>query len=301
MRVVAVAVVAFCVAAPAWAGGVPVELAVSGRTLWAVSDSGLSRFDTRSGASAAGPRTPYPYATRLASDGAAIWVASVANGYVSGAVSRIDRRTNRASTVLRLPHRPVWDVCAGGGVAWAPVGQRSGAGVFRLGDGAPRFIALEADRCAADRSGGWFTNGSRLVHVDRDGGTVRTVAHLAGASQLAVGENNVWVAGRDGIARISKRDGRVRTTRVSGTLNELAVGAGRVWAITLDVGGQRSRLLRLDPRSGRVTAGRRLPGAPSSIVERDGRVWIGGLDGFTPTLWRVSPATLAVRRVRALG
>src|SRR5207302_7115121 len=86
-------------------GGVPVQVAAVGSTLWTVSDSGLLGVDPASATIVARPVMPYPYPTRIAAAAESLWVASVANGYVSGSVSRIDGRTRRASTLLRWPRQ----------------------------------------------------------------------------------------------------------------------------------------------------------------------------------------------------
>jgi len=147
-----------------------VRLAVTGDFLWAVSNSGLSAFDTRRQRRVVVvARTPYPYTTRLAVSGRSVWVASIANGYSSGAVSRIDARTQRATTMLRLPHQPVWDICAGGGLVWALYGQGNNTRLARFGPTAhPHLRALHARAswCAADKSGVWITTaGGRLLHA----------------------------------------------------------------------------------------------------------------------------------------
>ena len=132
------------------------ELARVGSQLWTVSDVGLEAVDTRTGRVAAGPQTPYPYPVRIAAGAGALWVASVESGYLRGAVTRIDARTRRVSTALRLPRVPVYDVCAGGGSAWAIVGPSRRRRLARLGRRIA-FVRPGADPgwCAADRSGAW--------------------------------------------------------------------------------------------------------------------------------------------------
>jgi DNA-binding beta-propeller fold protein YncE len=299
----AVGLAALTVAAPALAGGVPVELAANGHTVWAVSDSGLTAVDTRTGVSLAVPRMPYPYPTRLAVSHGAVWVASIANGYVSGAVSRIDARTHRAATMLRLQRRPVWDVCAGGGVVWAIFGSGDDPQLARL-NGAARFrgIALRTQTvwCVADRRGAWITTADgRLLHVDARTAAVTTAAHIHGAFSIAAGAGRVWVSAGGAVASVDERTSRVQRFATGGTVDAITVGSSHVWLLTRR--GGRSSLLRLDPTTGRVESRRRLPGSPTAVVASGGRLWIGGLDaGRIPTLWRADPETLVVRRVATL-
>jgi hypothetical protein len=299
----AVGLAALTVAAPALAGGVPVELAASGHTVWAVSDSGLTAVDTRTGVSLAGPRMPYPYPTRLAVSHGAVWVASIANGYASGAVSRIDARTHRAATMLRLQRRPVWDVCAGGGVVWAIFGSGDDPQLARL-NGATRFrgISLRTQTvwCVADRRGAWITTADgRLLHVDARTAAVTTAAHIHGAFSIAAGAGRVWVSAGGAVASVDERTGRVQRFATGGTVDAIAVGIGHVWLLTRR--GARSSLLRLDPTTGRAESRRRLPGSPTAVLASGSRLWIGGLDvARIPTLWSVDPETLVVRRVATL-
>jgi len=300
---VAVGIAALTVAASALAGGVPIELAASGHMVWAVSDAGLSAVDARTGVSRAAPRTPFPYATRLAVSRGAVWVASIANGYVSGAVSRIDARTHRAVTMLRLPRWPVWDVCAGGGVVWAIFGPGNDQQLVRF-NGATRSrpipLRTQTVWCVADGRGAWITTADgRLLHADVHTASVTTAAHIHGAFDIAVGAGGVWVSAGVAVARVDERTGRVERYATGGTVNAIAVGSGRVWLVTRREG--RSSLLRLNATTGLVEGRRRLSGSPTAVLVSGDRVWIGGLDaGRVPTLWSADPQTLAVRRVAVL-
>ncbi|MDX6439452.1 MAG: hypothetical protein QOF45_2035 [Gaiellaceae bacterium] len=282
------------------------QLAATSNAVWAVSDSGLSVFDTRKQRSVVVvPRTPYPYTTRLAVSGRSVWVASIANGYISGAVSRIDARTQRATTMLWLPHQPVWDLCAGGGLVWALYGQGNNTRLARFGPAAhPNFTALHARAswCGADKSGVWITTADgRLLHVDPKTDAITNIAKIRGAFTIEAGGGSVWVGAGAGVARFDERSRRVQTFATGSTVEALAIGANRIWVLTTNRRG-RSTLLRLDPATGHVQARQRLAGSPTDIHESDAHVWVGGLDaGRTPTLWAVEPNTLNVRRVLSLG
>jgi hypothetical protein len=302
----AAVLVALTFTGPALAGGVPVQLAATGHLLWAVSDSGLTAFDTRTRTRVVvRSTTPYPYTTRLAASGGSVWVASIANGYISGAVSRIDARTHRARTMLRLAHQPVWDVCAGGGLVWALYGPGSNTRLARFGrPGHPHFIALHTrtNWCAADEFGVWITTADgRLLHVDPSGDAVATVAHIRGAFTLEAGGGSVWVAAGMRVVRYDERSHRVLSFATGSTVGALSIGAARIWVLTANRRGQ-STLLRLNPITGRIQARRRLTGSPMDVRESEAHVWLGGLDARrTPTLWTIEPDTLKERRVASLA
>jgi hypothetical protein len=306
VAITATVLVAVTLPASARAGGVPVQLAATGHLLWAVSDSGLSAFDTRTQKRVVvRPTTPYPYAMRLAASSGSVWVASIANGYISGAVSRIDARTQRAKTMLRLAHQPVWDLCAGGGLVWALYGPGSNTRLARFGPAAhPHFIALHTrtNWCAADKSGVWITTADgRLLHVDPRADAVATVAHIAAAVTLAAGGGSVWVGAGTRVVRYDESSHRVQSIATGSTVDTLAIGAARIWVLTTNRRGQ-STLLRLNPITGRIQARQRLAGSPTDVHESDAHVWLGGLDARrTPTLWTIEPDTLKQRRVASLA
>jgi hypothetical protein len=287
------------------AGGVPVQVVPVGSTLWTVSDEGLLAVDPASGRVVARPATPYPYAIRIATGPGRLWVASVENGYRSGAVSRIDGRTHRVSTRLRLPRQGVYDVCAAGSFAWAIVGRSYGRRIVRFAEsgGRPRFVAprLEPAWCAADADGAWVSaQDARLLHIDARSGAVSSSWACVGIGQLATGRGAVWATCRDSIARIDERTKAVVRIPLAGIPGAVAVGVTGVWALAYDPKG-RSWLFRIDPRSNRVTARRPLAGTPTTTLEWRGALWIGGLDAKrNAVLLRLDPRSLAVRRTISL-
>jgi hypothetical protein len=289
--------------AVARAGGVPVQVVAVGSTLWTVSDEGLLGVDPVSGRVVARPATPYPYAVRIAAGAGAVWVTSVANGYGSGAVTRIDGRTGRSVTELRMPRAGVYDVCAAGERAWAIVGRSSGRRVAVLGAGPTRFVRPPSEPawCAAEAAGAWVsTQDGRLVHLPTSGAISSSPA-CDGIGQLAAGLGSVWAACPGTIARISERTRAVVMIPVTGIPGAMAVGPRDVWALTYDRRG-RSRLVRVDPRSNRVTAWHRLAGSLTTVLEWRGSLWIGGLDRRrNAVLLRLDPRSLAVRRTIPLS
>jgi hypothetical protein len=297
---VAIAALALVWVSSAAAGGAPVELAVLGTTIWSVSDSGLVAIDTRTGRVVARPTMPYAYPVRIAAGGGAVWVASVPNGYGSGAVTRIDARSRRAATPLRLAREGVFDVCARGGRAWAIVGTRRRR-VARLdARGRVRFIGLGSDPawCAADGAGAWFaTADGRLVRIDARTDEVSEVARVPGLGLVAAGGGFVWGTSEQSLVRIDERSGVLTRIRLGGTPFSLGVGRRAVWALVQDA-REHTRLVRIDPSNGRVRGGRRLPGTGVSVVETAGALWVGGYDRRqNPVLLRLDPRSLSVSRV----
>lgn len=117
MRTIAAALLAGLLAGAANAGGIQMELAGSGRTLWVVTGSQVLRVDAASGRILARPRPGGSYPLEVAVAGGAAWVGCVENGFVEGALSRIDLATGRVTTALRVRDGAVGAVAVGGGFA----------------------------------------------------------------------------------------------------------------------------------------------------------------------------------------
>jgi len=298
MRLVVCAFAVLWLAPAAIAGGVPVELAAVGPTLWSVSEVGLVAVDARTGAVVARPLTPYAYPIRLSAFGATLWVASVPNGFGSGAVTWLG--AGRRATPLRLRRQGVFDVCAGRGVAWAVVGARRRRVARIARTGRVRFVGLGSNPawCAADAAGGWFsTEDGRLVRVDARTSAVRTVARVPGLGQLSVGSGSVWTLVGRSVVRIDERTGASTRMRVRGRPFSVAAGRSGAWVLA-DSGAPATRLVLLDPRTGRVRAAQRLPWTIDSVLETGGALWAGGVDRRHGTvLLRLDPRSLRVRRI----
>jgi hypothetical protein len=299
-----VGAIAVLAAPVARGGGVPVELAPVGSTIWTISNAGLVAVDARTGAVRARPLTPYPYAIAVAAGEGAVWVASVENGFVSGAVTRIDAQTGRKVTRLRLPHGAVYGVCAAGDSAWAITGPSSRRRVVRVDarGGRSRFVATRRQPawCAADAAGVWFTTGEgRLVRVDPRTNGATELTRVRGLGQIAAGGGAVWGALHASVVRIDERTGAVRPTRVGASVYAVAAGA-HVWALA-DGGAGATRLVRIDPATGRVDGRRKLRGSMTSVVETRDALWIGGYERRRDSvLLRLDPRSLTVKRVVTL-
>jgi DNA-binding SARP family transcriptional activator/streptogramin lyase len=119
---------------------------------------------------------------------------------------------------------------------------------------------------------------------------------------MSVGKRNVWIADlAQGIVRIdsaTRRRLRLKVGRVDG----LALGDGAVWA----VGGPTATVLRIDPRTNRVTA--RIPIVsgpnfespfPYAIAVGAGFVWV--VNGNTGTVTKIDPALRGVVATIPIG
>ncbi|HET8758801.1 MAG TPA: PQQ-binding-like beta-propeller repeat protein [Solirubrobacteraceae bacterium] len=127
-------------------------------------------------------------------------------------------------------------------------------------------------------------------------GAVAVLHPGEGLGAVSGGAGDAWVDDRWGsrLLRIDHRTGAV-TARldVQGRL-ALAEGAGSLWALESGGGygrGLRGPLLRVDPRSNRVTARIPLPALGFGVVVADDGVWVWGPD----RLMRVAEGRIATR------
>ena len=105
---------------------------------------------------------------------------------------------------------------------------------------------------------------------------------------LAVGEGSVWVTDADSptLLRVDARYGSVDKIALpakSGGAGGVSVGAGSVW-----VAQGESRVLRIEPRTGRVVHRFDVPYA-SDVVQGDGKAWV--VSSGAGIVRRVDPAT----------
>ena len=105
---------------------------------------------------------------------------------------------------------------------------------------------------------------------------------------LAVGEGSVWVTDADSptLLRVDARYGSVDKIALpakSGGAGGVSVGAGSVW-----VAQGESRVLRIEPRTGRVVHRFHVPYA-SDVVQGDGKAWV--VSSGSGIVRRVDPAT----------
>jgi DNA-binding beta-propeller fold protein YncE len=184
-------------------------------------------------------------------------------------LARIDPATNEVSAVIDVGAHPVVVAAAAQSVWVYNKGDMSisevDARTNRVLRTTPVSGTTPAECCslfagpvlAADASGAWFVNGradnkARLTHVLTDGGGKREYSLDLTPTGVAVGHRAVWVVGHRG------RD---------------------------------SRLLRIDPATGRVTHKTRFPSNSrvDSIAYGFHAVWV--MSSSTATLYRIDPGS----------
>jgi hypothetical protein len=294
-------------ASTASAGGEFVDLAVGGGRVWLVGgESGVHSFDETSGRVRSAPVLPGAGSQlSVAVGGGATWVASVANGYTSGTISRIDRRTGALRVVWRSGTQAAQYVAIGAGSVWALLGTGSGTRIARFApDGRLLHVWAIADagRMAADGAGCWVSAFSSLVRIDPAGAVHRVVRAPNG--DVATGGGAAWLPRQTSVLRVDEASGRVRTIAsgrlaLSGLQHDLAAGDGALWALSRPITEPGvSTLVRLDPLTGHSTGRVRFPGAAQAVVVRPGAVWVASIraeEGGASddaTITRIDPRTL---------
>ena len=279
LRVAAVAFVLLVATPVAGAGGDFVDLVVAGSRVWTVGDFGIRSLDVRSGRSV---YSPAPAAARydlsVAVAGGAAFVASVANGYTNGEVTRIDLRTHATTVVWRRANASAQYVAAGAGGIYVLVGAVSGNTVVRFstaGRMTGRWAIAGAGRIAADASGCWVSATHHLLHIRPDGRVVDVLS--AGIGDVATGGGAAWLEGDGSIVRVDERTGMVQTLHTPGLearglQHDLAVGSGYLWT------SGRQSVQRRDLRTGRVEKTLRFGENVDALAIANASVWVA-----TPT------------------
>lgn len=299
------AVAAALLCAPgARAGGDFVDLAARGTRVWLVGETGVRELDARTGRTVAAPRlagAAYPLSVALA--GGAAWVASVENGYVSGALSRIDLRNHKVRVVWRRQDSSVQYVAAGAGSVWALIGSPGGSRIVRFdldGHLSRTWPIRDAGRIAADQSGCWISTSTRVLHIDQVGNLHRVGRARLG--DITTGAGAVWLPQQTTIVRIDEHTGHTRTLhtatlRLGGFQHDLVADAHDLYA----VGGRNrnhSTLLRIDPASGHTTGATTIPGIADSLALTPRALWVAtiiapiGKSATGYDLIRIDPHTL---------
>lgn len=273
-------------------GGGTVDLVVHVGTVWAVGEFGLRAVDASTGkiVYAPQPRTAR-YDLGVAVAGGAAFVASIANGFVDGEVTRIDLRTHATRVVWHRATASAQYVAAGAGGVYVLVGAKGGNTVLRIsaaGRITGRWPIVDAGRIAADASGCWVAADHRLLHI-RSNGRVVEVLTTAGLEDVATGGGAAWLLARGKLTRIDERSGVVRALRVAGLLpiganHELAVGAGHLWTARW-TGVQRRNL-----QTGALERTVRVALMTDAVAIAGGAVWAAASD----ELVRLDPRTLRI-------
>ena len=175
--------------------------------------------------------------------------------------------------------------------------------------GTPRGIALKEPHALVPTRGGVWTTSidpSRLVLVDEPG-TIASFIRLHRFVPLDASLNgsSLWVAGYWGptnaARRIDVQTGRAIATARTGGFAKAVVASGTdVWVINSAPFYRRGSLVRIDPRSNRVTTRIALGRAPARLAVGPDAVWVTGvLDGTLTRVGRRPPH--AVTRIRLGG
>jgi hypothetical protein len=250
-------------------------------------------------------RAHYPFPLELGLSDGNVWVSSVEDGFVEGAVTRIPFDGGRSSQALVLPTRPVYSLAVGSGTTWALVGPWSSLRLAAIDQSTGHTTVHPIDDVgwiAADDTGatpGLFgvTGSGRAIAIAGDGSTAWTAATGRIESRPAVGLGSVWVASRSTLYRLDPGRGSVEAKiPLANAATELAIGGGRVWAATLHEthGAGSYRLVEIDPRPGRIVATAAIDGPVGSIAYGSGALWLGR-DTTSVSLLRIDPRTLRQR------
>jgi DNA-binding SARP family transcriptional activator/ABC-type branched-subunit amino acid transport system substrate-binding protein len=237
-------------------------------------------------------------------------------------LGRVDPATGQLRASLPIGGAP-GRVHASGGQVWV---SNDDARTLALVDARPPAIARSVrlgafpSDLAVSEGAVWVVDRlhGRLVKVSADYGSVLRRSRIGAAATLstfddrfdvnpwsiAAGAGGIWITdGSQVLRRADPANGAiVRRHDVGVPLNGVAVGEGAVWAIS----GSSAKVLRVDPRTGRVTA--RIPivasrstRSPYPIALAIGlqSVWV--LNATTATVTRIDPGQAGVMATIPLG
>jgi hypothetical protein len=180
-------------------------------------------------------------------------------------VARIDPITNSVTDVVAVGRQPA-AVAAAGGSVW----------VYNAGEGTVQEIDASTDE---------------VRHVTRVNARPIDLGVFAGPV-LAADRGGAWIVGIDRLGlpfltRVLAGGRGMHAYRLRLEPTAVAVGYGAVWVVVR--GLRESRLLRVDPRTGRARARAPFPVAArvASVAVGGGAVWLVG--SISGTLYRVGP------------
>lgn len=290
-RLLAAAVLGLALIPAASAGGNRADLVLHGGTVWTIGDFGIHAYAASDGRTVYAPQpTSARYDVDAAVAGDALFVASVANGYTDGEITRVDLRTHATRVVWHRAHASAQYVVAGAGGVYVLVGAKQSS-VLRLsvaGKVTGWWPIVDAGRIAADASGCWVATDHRILHI-RPGGRAVEILLTEGLDDIATGGGAAWTIERGRLTRIDEHTGVVRALRAGGLQpiganHELAVGAGFLWTVGSN-GLQRRNL-----ETGRVERAASIRMADAVAVAA-GAVWVAT---GTDELYRLDPRTLRI-------
>ncbi len=110
--------------------------------------------------------------------------------------------------------------------------------------------------------------------TSRRTGSALPLPPSAAPYQLAVGEGGIWLAAGDRIWKIDPRGAApLAEIAVGGRVSGLLAAQGAVWAIVRPA-GERGRLVHIDPARGRIVRTIPVGGSPSAVTAVPGAVWV---------------------------
>lgn len=290
-------------AGSARAGGTQVEVAAVAGDVWVTTGFDVVELDVATGQVRRRSKTRYPYPIDIGVSDGNVWVSSVENGFVSGAVTRIPFEAGRVTQPLVFPSRPILALAVGSGTTWALVGPWASLQLAVVDQATSRAtlrpIRRDVGWIAADNVGGTpglfaVTNDGQAIRLAADGAAAWTAKTDQIESPPAVGLGKVWVAGRTDLYRLNAASGRVEAkTPIRGSAAELAIGGGYVWIISFRESktGERYELSKIDPRTARVVKQASLAGPVGGISFGSGALWLGRAIPSVSVV-RIDPTTL---------
>jgi DNA-binding beta-propeller fold protein YncE len=246
--------------------------------VWVIGSGVIYRVDPATGRIVATiPVSGVGELNHIAAGAGAVWATSDDRGHVG--VYRIDPRTNRVTSLIRLQPNPIGITIAFGRV-WVTE-PKSGPGIVLRIDprtnrvsGPPIRVGTGAGKIVAGSGTLWVTNGNGNGSVSRinpaTGAVVRTLVNIPGVT--AVGAGSLWVTpNRGGIQRVDPVTGQVTATFRLPTAVRVTFWAGSAWVSNEPPG----TLIRIDPTSNRII-GKAAPAgtSPTYIAATRSGLWV---------------------------
>ena len=289
----------------ALAGGTQVVVAAVAGRVWVTTGFDVVKLDASSGRVERRNNTRYVAPIDIGVSDGNVWVSSVADGFTSGAVTRIPFEAGRVTQPLVFPSRPVLALAVGSGTTWALVGPWASLRLAAI-DQATSKTRLTPIRdvgwIAADNTGetpGLFgvTMKGKAIRIASNGAAAWTATTDRIESPVAVGLGSVWAASRTDLYRLDAVTGRVQAKiPVKDAAAELTVGAGYVWMVSFreTTTGEVYELLKIDPRTAHIVKQAKLDGPVGNISFGNGALWVGRASANVSVI-RVNPISLRAR------
>jgi hypothetical protein len=293
-------------APPAFAGGTQLVVAAVAGQIWVTTGFDVVKLDANTGRVERRNTTRYVAPMDIGVSDGSVWVSSVANGFTSGAVTRIPSEAGRLAQPLVFPSRPVLALAVGGGTTWALVGPWTSLELAAI-DQATNKVTLTPIRAvgwiAADNTGetpglfGVTSTSGEVIRFASNGALAWTASTDRIESPVVVGVGSVWAASRTGLYRLNALTGQVQARiPVRDAAAELAVGGGYVWMVSFreTTTGEVYVLSKVDPRTARIVKQTKIGGPVGNISFGSGALWTGRA-APTVTVIRIDPITLKAR------